>query len=907
MRKYLLISFVMTLMVMLGGTNAWAGAVKRVIVSQNYEAASATDWVCPNASATLASGDATYGKYAACTVSGSGNRSCYNAVSLAEATFDGFASDQLKSKGYVIEFDMKMSGGNVKDRSVSQFIIPTTGPNLKTNAAYEGTDYIFSLSQPMRDAGSRVTTWYVNDLTNGGVTANINYNYWYHYKVEVTASSVNTKITLGDKEYANSTKAVTELPKITGFFGLLGRGSGFIHFDNLEIYDYVKSDEVILPVSLTFPDYSEPMASYLADADHEWKAKVGGVEWTMRGFNNQNNSWDYIACGRKTKSVTSTITSSFVDAKVKILTLDVIETADVESALVRIFDQDNNPKEVIDITEQFGVGSVVVDVESNTPKCKYQVEITSKAGNNGSTKISKIELGGIIEYAKVLASDENAVAVGKLLAAIESGKEEEVIPAIDQFMADNAEQPDGRSAWDVYSELLSDMASEIETAKSAPSEAPVSSAVKEAYEAAIAAAEATLTDNKLNIEELKAEFEKLKAAEEVYLAAVEESGKAKEIAATLVHTSSSSCGADAEVYTSTVDAETEHVNNNRFNATWQGAAYAEFALNLSADQTLSGATLKFTGIGESRRARNTDVMVVAAGVALDYEAMAKGDAKVNAEATTVKSVDFPQGTSQEFEIDVTDALKALVEAGQNYVVFKFTNNPGGGDVAGMASENAPQLMLAVIGGSEEPVFDETGTETDQDTTIPAKNEDIVGTCYTIPGTYNAGAGNKLGTMLAKGFKCRTAQEGGKLEINVNEGYTITKVEILGQGNYVADDATKAYVPITKVEVDGEEVPFAGGQFPDKSAATSETLTIGSIQATKSIVIYFDNSNASAGTQLNMNYAITWGKNGGSEVPTGINDVKNENTVNGIYNLYGQKVTNLKKGLYIINGKKTIVK
>ena len=165
------------------------------------------------------------------------------------------------------------------------------------------------------------------------------------------------------------------------------------------------------------------------------------------------------------------------------------------------------------------------------------------------------------------------------------------------------------------------------------------------------------------------------------------------LSSVLVHTASSSCAGDANVYVSTVDAETEHVNNEKFNAAWQGAAYAEFAFSVPAGQTVTNATFKFTAIGESRRARPAIVYCVDAGLTLDYAAMAAGDQKVNLAGTKVADITFPHNTSELLEVDVTDALKSMIAAGQNYIIFKVTGNPGGGDMNGKGSENLPELVI----------------------------------------------------------------------------------------------------------------------------------------------------------------------------------------------------------------------
>ena len=170
-----------------------------------------------------------------------------------------------------------------------------------------------------------------------------------------------------------------------------------------------------------------------------------------------------------------------------------------------------------------------------------------------------------------------------------------------------------------------------------------------------------------------------------------------DVAAQLVHTASSSCGADAEVYTSTVDGETEHVNNATFNATWQGAAYMEFALNIPEGGSIKKAILKFNVIGESRRDRDGGLYYVNAGETIDYAAMTAGDAKVNLGATNISTITFPMASSAVLEINVTAAVKAMLEAGQNYVIFKVTGNPGGGDISGKASDLAPELILSATG------------------------------------------------------------------------------------------------------------------------------------------------------------------------------------------------------------------
>ena len=163
-------------------------------------------------------------------------------------------------------------------------------------------------------------------------------------------------------------------------------------------------------------------------------------------------------------------------------------------------------------------------------------------------------------------------------------------------------------------------------------------------------------------------------------------------------------------------------------------------------------------------------------------------------------------------------------------------------------------------------FAETGSETELTANIGGKDQPVVGQSYEVAGTYNAGAGSaQAGNMTSKGFKCRTGSDGNRVVFTVATNYTITKFVGEGISNYAMAEGVEGdvNVKVTKVEVDGVEVGFTGGEFPAKGADHSGNLTIDNIQATESIAIYFDNSN-SAGKQLNLCYAIDWERPDASE-------------------------------------------
>ena len=158
-------------------------------------------------------------------------------------------------------------------------------------------------------------------------------------------------------------------------------------------------------------------------------------------------------------------------------------------------------------------------------------------------------------------------------------------------------------------------------------------------------------------------------------------------------------------------------------------------------------------------------------------------------------------------------------------------------------------------------FAETGTETEKNATGGgSSNAQVDGQSYYIAGGYIAGTGSaQTGNMTSKGFKLRTGTDGNRAVFTVNENYTITSLSLEAASNYAKKEGAETNTKVIKVEVDGVEVGYTGGedfQYRGESGATSCNLTIEGIAAKETIAIYFDNS-GSAGSQLNASWVITW--------------------------------------------------
>ena len=177
--------------------------------------------------------------------------------------------------------------------------------------------------------------------------------------------------------------------------------------------------------------------------------------------------------------------------------------------------------------------------------------------------------------------------------------------------------------------------------------------------------------------------------------------------------------------------------NNSYGSAWVGNAYAEFGFTIPEGMGVKSANLQFWATGEDRRARPTNVMYVNPGIALDLAAFEAAEGNINLDATLIQSVDFPQsadGTESEpaeFNLDVTKAIQNLANA-QDYVIFKWTGNPGGGHLWNKEGYK-PALTLELVGADQMTTYtvtfsDRSGNQLKDPKVYPA----VVGGPYVVP-------------------------------------------------------------------------------------------------------------------------------------------------------------------------------
>ena len=216
--------------------------------SQNYESAiDASSWVTQNLAPTLTTGDATYGKYI--QIGPAGNTT--NTRSSYTTWGNTFYADYTT---YTIEFDANFTftTGNTRNQA-SSFAIMADGYVLPS-ANYEySSDYIFKIT-----SSANSTTFSVNaeDATYTMPT-----NVWCHYSIVVDGTAGTATYTITNKSTSSQLATGTyNIPdgksyKAVGMYFNCGRYNSVGKFDNIIITTEV-DEEVVSDPAIGVPVYA---------------------------------------------------------------------------------------------------------------------------------------------------------------------------------------------------------------------------------------------------------------------------------------------------------------------------------------------------------------------------------------------------------------------------------------------------------------------------------------------------------------------------------------------------------------------------------------------------------------------------------------------------------------------------
>ena len=173
------------------------------------------------------------------------------------------------------------------------------------------------------------------------------------------------------------------------------------------------------------------------------------------------------------------------------------------------------------------------------------------------------------------------------------------------------------------------------------------------------------------------------------------SATADEITATLVHTAGTRYSKAANSQ-NTVDSENEYYNNERSSG-YVGYAFAEFSFTIPEGETISKAELTWTA--NSPKKYDSNIYYLNTGASLDYDKIlsTQENYRFNGKKTWISKDNFIGIKTT--TTDVTDALNAISEAGQKYIIFQWTGNNGTATLSGKASDKAPVLKITTVSAS----------------------------------------------------------------------------------------------------------------------------------------------------------------------------------------------------------------
>ena len=215
---------------------------------------------------------------------------------------------------------------------------------------------------------------------------------------------------------------------------------------------------------------------------------------------------------------------------------------------------------------------------------------------------------------------------------------------------------------------------------------------------------------------------------------VGQSAWATDTNATLEHTASTCCGTDNTVVSYSLDGEKAHYNQEG-SQQWQGYAFAQYSFSLPTGEIVTSAKLTWTA-STTTTARNHSIYYLNPGQDVDYDAISgqtAGLLRRNGLKTFIVTENF--GGEATKVTDVTAAISAMVSAEQNYIVFQWTNNQGGGDLYGKGSATkAPTLVITT---TAETTYSITFTETNGVTaTVKIGDTDVTSGTNLTNGNYS---------------------------------------------------------------------------------------------------------------------------------------------------------------------------
>lgn len=149
--------------------------------------------------------------------------------------------------------------------------------------------------------------------------------------------------------------------------------------------------------TLTFgPDVNDKKVNAYTET---WTVTIGEDKWTIVNFNNNQNGWNYIRCGRKgnNASIASIETDFAIDKQIGnvIVSIDEINYPDKINSIKLVVAKDEQYSDIVETitAPNITTGDMIFEITAPTAGCYYKL-IFDCAGNdvdkNGNIQVSKV-------------------------------------------------------------------------------------------------------------------------------------------------------------------------------------------------------------------------------------------------------------------------------------------------------------------------------------------------------------------------------------------------------------------------------------------------------------------------------------------------------------------------------------
>lgn len=126
-----------------------------------------------------------------------------------------------------------------------------------------------------------------------------------------------------------------------------------------------------------------------------WNATVGNFTWDIVNFNNNQNGWSYVKCGRRGVASTATITTqSAIDKAISkvVITVDAITATAINSTMLTVATDKDFTENVQTQNITLAKGDITCTIDTPQANSYYKLTFDCKsASSNGPLQISKVE------------------------------------------------------------------------------------------------------------------------------------------------------------------------------------------------------------------------------------------------------------------------------------------------------------------------------------------------------------------------------------------------------------------------------------------------------------------------------------------------------------------------------------